>query len=207
MKKNDQIRNLARISIILLVAVGFVAWLDQIRNKIDIGFPLNKIAIELGSWKGTNMSASKKEAGWIEQGDLIVRNYHNGENIVYMVAIQERGDRHKVHSPADCYSGSGWVVLKKDSVRLNDSKVKIVRRMHVIKDNVPRIVYYWFSNGSEQCASFKGHLALFLKDVLLKGSMKSWVCFQISADIKNSTEETEKLLKTFISNFGSEISR
>ena len=70
--------------------------------------------------------------------------------------------------------------------------------MYVKKDNLPRIVYYWFTNGGDQCAGFKTHLALFLRDVLFKGSVKSWVCFQISADVKTSVEETEDTLKKFI---------
>lgn len=198
MSKNNQLKNLNKIFIILLLAIVFVIWLDHKRKKINVGFPLDKIALKINEWEGTNMPVSETEKGWVEQGDLIIRNYKKRDDIVYMVAIQERGDRHRVHSPADCYSGSGWAVLKKDSVRLGGDKGKLVRRMFVNKDEVPRIVYYWFTNGRDQCASFKGHLVLFLKDVLLKGSIKSWVCFQISADIKTSKEDTETMLKEFI---------
>ena len=198
MKENKQFRKLIIIIVILLIAVVFVKWFDQQRKGIEVGFPLTKLALKIDKWEGTNMGVSEKEKGWIEQGDLIVRQYKHNEDIVYMVAIQERGDRHRVHSPVDCYSGSGWVVLKKDIVKLN-SKGRPVKRIHVKKSDADRIVYYWFTNGTSQCAGFKMHLIMFLRDVLVKGDIKSWVCFQISADIKNSPEETEHNLKEFIS--------
>lgn len=199
MKKNNQLRNLKLIFIILFLAIVFISWFDHRRNKIDVGYPLDKIGLKINKWEGENLPVTEIQRGWVEKGDMIMRNYSNGKDVVYLVAIQERGDRHRVHSPADCYSGSGWVVLKKDSVRLSEDKGERVRRMHVVKEEAPRMVYYWFTNGMEQSSSFKGHLVLFLKDMIFKGSVKSWVCFQISADIKTNERETEDMIRAFIS--------
>ncbi len=199
MEKNNRLRNLKIIFIILLAAIVLVLWFDNRRKNTVVGYPLDRIGMDINGWHGTNMPVSRTEQEWVDQGDMIMRSYKKGEDVVYLVAIQERGDRHRVHSPADCYTGLGWVVLKKDIVESVNNSGKKVKRMHVIKNNQPRILYYWFTNGRERCAGFKMHLLLFLRDVIFKGAIKSWVCFQISTDVKNSIEETEYILKDLLS--------
>jgi hypothetical protein len=39
---------------------------------------------------------------------------------------------------------------------------------------------------------------MFLKDILIKGVFKSWVCFQISAEIKTDVDTTSELIESFI---------
>ena len=200
MAADNQTKKLKIIFLVFLAIIIFLYWFDQKQKNIEIGYSLDKITINVDGWKGTNLGPSEKEKNWVEQGDLIIRSYQNDVNTVYLVAIQEKGDRHKVHSPQDCYSGSGWVILRKDSISIGDTHngYKKVRRMHVVKDNKPRLVYYWLTNGEEISTSFKKHLLIFLKDILLKGSFKSWVCFQVSTDIKSSIDEADILLKDFI---------
>ena len=83
MKENKQFRKLIIIIVILLIAVVFVKWFDQQRKGIEVGFPLTKLALKIDKWEGTNMGVSEKEKGWIEQGDLIVRQYKHNEDIVF----------------------------------------------------------------------------------------------------------------------------
>ena len=198
----EKIKNIKKIFILFLIVIAAVYFLDRIRNNIPAGMKLDKIKMNVGEWKGFNESVSAKSSQWIDKGDLIIRTYFNNKDSIYLVAFQEREDRHKVHSPVDCYTGSGWAILEKGNITIGDKNkdnFKTIRRMQVEKNNNTRIVYYWFSNGVESCASFRGHLLLFLRDVLLKGSIKSWVCFQISTDVRTNYEETEKILKNFIS--------
>lgn len=200
MAVDKQVKKLKIIFLILLVVIIFLYWFDQKQKNIEIGYSLDNITMNIDGWKGGNISPSEKEKTWVEQGDLVIRGYQKDNNTVYLVAIQEKGDRHKVHSPQDCYSGSGWVILKKDSISIGDanSKIKIVRRMHVVKDSNSRLVYYWLTNGEDRTESFKRHLVLFLRDILVKGNFKSWLCFQISAEIKTDVEATSELIESFI---------
>lgn len=199
MNKDKQLRNLKIIFLILLLVIGLVSLFEYKKNTIVARFELNKIGMTIGKWEGADTHSGTRNTRWVEQGDLIMRTYHQEEDLLYLVAIQERGDRHRVHSPADCYTGAGWVVLGKESVRIGEDKKRPVRRMRVVKDDTSRLVYYWFTNGVDRCASFRNHLLLFLRDVLLKGSIRSWVCFQVSADTYGSIEETDAMVSTFIS--------
>jgi hypothetical protein len=135
MSVDSQTPKLKRIFLILLAVIIFLYWFDHKKKDIEIGYSLDNITMNIDGWKGSNLSPSEKEKTWVEQGDLIIRNYEKDNNTVYLVAIQEKGDRHKVHSPQDCYSGSGWVILRKDSISIGDAndKYKTVRRMHVVK--------------------------------------------------------------------------
>jgi EpsI family protein len=200
MTSDNQVKKLKIIFLILLLVIIIVYWFDRKQKKIEIGYSLDKISMNIDGWKGENLTPNEVEEKWVEQGDLIIRDYIKDDNSVYLVAIQEKGDRHKVHSPQDCYSGSGWIILRKDSISIVDAdgKYKIVRRMHVTKDNNQRLVYYWFTNGYERSTSFKEHLVLFMRDIFLKGSIRSWMCIQISADIKTDVDRTSELLESFI---------
>jgi EpsI family protein len=200
MGTDNQAKKLKIIFLILLVVILFLYWFDNKHKNVEIGYSLDNISMNINDWKGTDISPGEKEKNWVEQGDLIIRSYQRDNNTVYLVAIQEKGDRHKVHSPQDCYSGSGWVILRKDSISIGEDSVKnkIVRRMHVVKDNNSRLVYYWLTNGEDRTESFKRHLVMFLKDILIKGVFKSWVCFQISAEIKTDVDTTSELIESFI---------
>ncbi len=203
MNSRKPVRKFVYIFIILLAVVIFVSWFDQKKKNINIDFPLDKITMEINGWNGENLPTSAQEKKWFEDGDLITRQYIKGDDKLYLVAIQERGDRHRVHSPVDCYSGSGWMIKEKETLRIGSkSNSKTVRRMYVVKNGVPRFVYYWFSNGDDQCASFKGHLLVFLRDIIFTGSVKSWVCFQVSADIGKNPEVTGRRLEKFIYKLG-----
>ncbi|MBN1907876.1 MAG: EpsI family protein [Deltaproteobacteria bacterium] len=201
MSADSQAKKLKIIFLILLFVILFLYWFNKKQKNIEIGSSLDNITMDIDGWKGTNLTPSEKEKNWVDKGDLIIRSYQKDNNSVYLVAIQEKGDRHKVHSPQDCYSGSGWVILRKDNISIGDenNKDKIVRRMHVAKDNKSRLVYYWFTNGYERSTSFKGHLILFLRDILLKGSIRSWMCIQVSADIKTDADRTSEIMESFIS--------
>jgi EpsI family protein len=200
MGTDNQAKKLKIIFLILLVVILFLYWFDNKHKNVEIGYSLDNISMNINDWKGTDISPGENEKNWVEQGDLIIRSYQRDNNTVYLVAIQEKGDRHKVHSPQDCYSGSGWVILRKDSISIGEDSVKnkIVRRMHVVKDNNSRLVYYWLTNGEDRTESFKRHLVMFLKDILIKGVFKSWVCFQISAEIKTDVDTTSELIESFI---------
>lgn len=200
MASDNQAKKLRIIFLILLVVIIFIYWFDKRQKNIEIGYSLDNLTMNIDGWNGANLPPSEREKNWIEQGDLIIRSYQKDNNTVYLVAIQEKGDRHKVHSPQDCYSGSGWVILRKDSISIGDDndEYKIVRRMHVVKDNNSRLVYYWLTNGEDRTESFKRHLVLFLRDILVKGAFKSWVCFQVSAEIKTDVDSTSELIESFI---------
>lgn len=198
MQDDPKLKSLKIVFILLLLAIGLVSWFDYKQSHTVSTVALHQIGLKIGKWEGTDTLRSDKERQQAAQGDLIVRDYRKGDNFLYLVAIQERRDRHRVHSPVDCYTGSGWTVLKKENIRLGGDEERTVRRIQVVKGPTSRLAYYWFSNGKERSASFRGHLLLYLRDILLSRTANSWVYFKVSGNIVDSPGATDDIIREFI---------
>jgi hypothetical protein len=68
----------------------------------------------------------------------------------------------------------------------------------VKNENAHRLVYYWFTNGSDYTTGFLKHLFLYLKDTVVGQNDTAWMYFDVSADITESIEKTEALMSNFI---------
>jgi EpsI family protein len=124
------------------------------------------------------------------------RKYTAGEDYIYLVAIQERGDCHRAHSPLNCYTGSGWNLLEKREVEIRCGV--LVRRLLIQKADAYRLVYYWFTDGTTHSTGFLEHLMLYGKSMLMGQNDTAWVYFDVSADITESIEKTEALMADFV---------
>ena len=196
MDRQRQLKNLQIIFIILLAAMSLGMWLDYRQKQAVPGINLNGIASTIGTWEGEDLPKSSEDRKRAAQGDLVIREYDSKEDALFFIAIQERGDRHRVHSPLNCYTGSGWTVLEKKTVVLEGHKE--VRRLLVNRKEAYRLVYYWFTNGNVRSTGFLEHLFLYACDTLMGKNSAAWVYFDVSADITESIEKTEDQMKDFI---------
>ena len=163
-----------------------------------MGIDFARIPHQIGNWKAIDVPVTEKEKQQVGQNEQIVRIYTKGEKEVHLVAIQEGNNRHRIHSPVDCYTAGGWTIVNKTNLDLGKDPDKTVRRMRADKGSTSRIVYYWFTNVDERTASFEVHLLLYLKNVLIHPNANSWTYFQVSADIKEDGNATDEILEGFI---------
>lgn len=192
-----RLKHLKIIFILLLAAVLLVLWADYNQNRTIPGIDLARIPITVDGWKAEEMPKSEDDRKRADAGDLVIRRYAIQENHIYLVVIQERGDRHRVHSPLNCYTGSGWNLLEKSEV--HHSRGFRVRRLLVNKGDAYRLVYYWFTNGKTHSTGFLKHLLLYARDMISGRSDAAWVYFDVSSDIHESVENTEALMSAFVS--------
>jgi EpsI family protein len=191
-----QLKHLRMVFIILLIAILLVLWMDYNQNKTTSGIDLSRIPNTIDGWESIEMPKNGDDQKRADAGDLVIRKYSIKENNIYLVAIQERGDRHRVHSPLNCYTGSGWNLLEKSEIL--HSHGFHVRRLLVNKGDTYRLVYYWFTNGKNHSTGFLEHLLLYAKDTILGRGDSPWVYFDISSDIDESIEKTEALMSVFV---------
>lgn len=196
MEAGQRLKHLQIIFLVLLVAVFLVFWIDYNQSREISGINLSQIPDTIGQWEGTELSKGEEDQKRADAGDLILRKYTFTENYLYLVAIQERGDRHRVHSPLNCYTGSGWNLLEKREMTLTSGER--VRRLLVNKEGTYRLVYYWFTNGSTHSTGFLEHLLLYAKDMMIGQNDSAWVYFDVSADVLESIEETEAKMASFV---------
>ncbi len=198
MNQHNRLKNLQIVFLVLLVAVAVEYWLDVVPHYSISSIDLGKISMAMGRWSGTDYAVGPGDQQRVENGDMMVRKYEHGAHHLYLVAIQERGDRHRVHSPVNCYTGSGWAVEQRGTAALNGQGVKTVRRLLVSRDGRHRLVYYWFTNGKQSCATFTGHLFYYLKGLFFQRISHSWAYFDVSADVVHTVAETEAALQDFV---------
>ena len=144
MPDNKQLRSLKIVFIVLLLAIGLVSWFDYKRSHTVVGVTFDQIGMKIGKWEGTDMLQSNEDRKRSAQGDLVVRTYREKENSLHLVAIQERGDRHRVHSPVDCYTGLGWTVLKKENIVIESPTQKQITSFYldareIYKKSIPQL--------------------------------------------------------------------
>jgi EpsI family protein len=196
MVRDRRIKSLQIIFLMLLAAIILVVWLDQSQKREITGINLSLISNTIGVWGGADVPKTDDDQKRADIGDLVIREYSSNKNSLYLVAIQERGDRHRVHSPINCYTGAGWTLLEKREIVLAGGKT--VRRLFMNKDNSFRLVYYWFTNGKDHTTGFLGHLAYYAKDILIAERDAAWVYLDVSADITESIEKTEAMMLDFV---------
>lgn len=191
-----QFKHLKIIFIVLLITALLVIWADYNQKRIIPGIDLSGIPSAIGGWTVEEMPKNDDDQKRADAGDLVLRRYSLKENSLFLVAIQERGDRHRVHSPLNCYTGSGWNLLEKNEIL--HSRGFHLRRLLVNKGDDYRLVYYWFTNGITHSTGFLEHLLLYAKDMIIGKSEAAWVYFDVSSDIVESIEKTEALMSAFI---------
>jgi EpsI family protein len=196
MEAERRLKHFQIIFLVLLVAVVLVLWLDINQGKSVAGIDLSLIPEKIGAWEGGELPKSDEDQKRAEGGDFVLRKYTFDEEFIYLVAIQERGDRHRVHSPLNCYTGSGWNLLEKKEVKLRSGV--LVRRLLVQKADAYRLVYYWFTDGATHSTGFLEHLLLYAKSMVLGRNDTAWVYFDVSADVTESIKKTEALMTDFV---------
>ena len=191
-----QLKHLVIILVLLLAAVLLVLWTDYNQKRTVSGVDLTRIPNIIDGWEAEETPKTLDDQKRADAGDLVIRRYTSKDYHLYLVAIQERGDRHRVHSPLNCYTGSGWHLLEKSEILL--SRGFRVRRLLVNKGDDYRLVYYWFTNGTTHSTGFLEHLLLYAKDMMFGQSDTAWVYFDVSSDIHDSVEITEALMSAFV---------
>ncbi len=197
-----QLKHLKIIFMVLLAAVLLVLWMDYNQAQTVSGIDLSQIPYDIDGWRGEEMPKSDDDQKRADAGDLVIRKYSLKENNIYLVVIQERGDRHRVHSPLNCYTGSGWNLMEKDEIL--HSRGFHVRKLLVNKKDAYRMAYYWFTNGKTHSTGFLEHLLLYAKDMILGQSDTPWVYFDVSSDIHGNVENTEAVMSAFVSELNHE---
>ena len=78
-----------------------------------------------------------------------------------------------MHSPLNCYPGTGWEIVGKDTVRLHrpggDDNGLEVRKLTLRKGLARRLLYYWYYAGGKTASDQYANKALTLYGALVNG--------------------------------------
>jgi len=80
----------------------------------------------------------------------VKRFYQFGNQRFIMVVLDGTLNRHAVHDPIYCLSGSGWQVLDRKGIDIEGGRADLIR---LSKNSQEREALFWFSDGSSRHAS------------------------------------------------------
>ncbi len=164
------------ITIILLGLALFARnWIES-RQKSAPKMKLIPFEQNLGQWKGTDLKLDADVVEMLNPDQILFRRYQNpsGSSVdLYGVFYGSQGAGRTMHSPLNCYSGSGWEIIGKSKVRLHgpgyDKKGFEVRKLILRKGLARRLLYYWYYASGKTASNQYMNKALTLYGALMRG--------------------------------------
>ncbi|MFH1678450.1 MAG: exosortase C-terminal domain/associated protein EpsI [Candidatus Omnitrophota bacterium] len=166
-------RNYLTVIILLSVTLLCIGYIHLGRRSVslDSASDLSNIPLEIGEWKGKDLSLSERTYEILGTRDVLTREYTNprGESVGLSI-VRSGSDRSAFHPPEICYLGGGLELLGKtvEAINVNGS-LSIKANKLVMKDKTGvDTAWYWFRAGNEFTHNFYLQQSLFILNELLR---------------------------------------
>lgn len=131
---------------------------------------------EMGGWKGTDLRMDAAVAEMLNADQIVFERYEHpsGRSVdLYGAFYGSQGANRTMHSPLNCYPGSGWEVVANENVRLKglqgDDRDFKVRKLILRKGLARRLLYYWYYAGGKTASNQYMNKLLTLYGALFHG--------------------------------------
>ena len=164
------------ITIILLGLTLFSReWIES-RQKSAPKMKIIPFEQSLGDWKGADLKLDADVVEMLNPDQIVFRRYQNssGKSVdLYGVFYGSQGADRTMHSPLNCYPGSGWEIVGKGKVRLRgpgggDDGFEVMK-LTLRKGLARRLLYYWYYAGGNTASNQYINKALTLYGALVNG--------------------------------------
>jgi EpsI family protein len=192
------------ITIILLCLALFAReWLEN-RQKSALKMELIPFEQNLGDWKGTDLKLDADVVEMLNPDQIVFRRYQNpsGRSVdLYGAFYGAQGAGRTMHSPLNCYPGTGWEIVGKSKVRLqvqgDDKNGLEVRKLILRKGLAKRLLCYWYYAGGKTASNQYMNKALTLYGALMNGRTDGGLV-TVSTIMDNAGLNQEYLEKDFV---------
>lgn len=135
------------IFLAIVITLG-VVWqtypLPDAKKRMD-ALPLNG-----PGFRGEEIAATPFEVDFFKGVNMIKRMYKVDDRSFFVTVLDGTHNRHVVHDPYYCITGSGWQINHKESLTIPGGEASLVS---MNKDGYERQALFWFSNGTTRFAS------------------------------------------------------
>ena len=199
---------------LLLVLTPYV-WL--LRSKtVAVGRPpvFANIPLVVNGYTGSDAYIDPEEVRVLGSDETLFRLYQGGELgkvwvfLGYFGSAQEKS---QIHSPKNCYPGSGWNIYKESAARLRiAARPIVVKKLFITDGDMRQIVFYWFATPSGTITNEFSLKWDQMKNALMRRSL-STVFIRFSAEIEQGQTELEaennlkKFIETILPHLGKEL--
>jgi EpsI family protein len=135
--------------VILLVAVGALAWSLQLRPDLRVeASQLSTLPERLDGWQGSSIPLDETVESILRADANLQRIYRHaltGEIIWLYVGYYgtTRGGRPE-HTPRGCYTGAGWAIVASRTLYMAQTDALRVSEYRVEREGEERLVHFWY---------------------------------------------------------------
>lgn len=179
--------------------------------------PLRTLPTTMGPWQGVTGSLPPEILSALRPDDYLVRWYRaigpDARNVavgVYVAQWLHPALNERIHSPAACLPGGGWLPLETGQERIavpgTPSDGLGVNRYLIQQGPQRQLVLYWFQGRGRTVAN-EGQATLLLAYDTLRGRGSDETLVRISAPVIGPVQATEAAEVRFIQRFYPELLR
>jgi EpsI family protein len=165
---------------------------------------LREFPMQIESWQGEEVDLSLAMARQLGVSDYTMRIYRNGTGPpvgLYIGYYQSQRQGKTIHSPKNCYPGSGWQSLDAEVVTIDGLMPKAgpvrVNRYLIAKGLEKSLVFYWYHERGRVIASEYWAKFYLMLDAMARHRTDG-ALVRISSAVSESVPATEKHLLAFM---------
>ena len=192
------------VALLLVLTIAVREWIDGRWADGHSSGPV-PVNFSLREWRGEDLALDNEVLEMLKPDQLIFRRYRHPEGqtaLVYGIFYLSQGTGRTMHSPMNCYPGSGWEIVDKEEVTLHgltkpDIRIKAQKAI-IRKGMEKRVLYFWYYAGGKVAANQYLNKVLTLYGAVVNGRTDGGL-ITISTDFGKPSENQEDFEKNFIS--------
>jgi len=144
---NPTVQKILWIGLILAIALGLL-W--QFYPLQDAKQTLDRVPLAGPGFVGKDVPLSIFEEQFFKGVNVVKRVYRVDNANYFFTMLDGTHNRHIVHDPYYCFTGSGWDILSAKDIPIEGGTAK---ELVISKGAHRKSALFWFSNGEESYAS------------------------------------------------------
>lgn len=157
-----------------------------------------------GAWTGVDLHLDDRVLAMLNPDQLVYRNYLNASGVeveLYGLFYSSQGRNRTMHSPMNCYPGSGWEIIDTRKAAFKglahpEQEIR-AQRLVIRKGLAQRVLYYWYYAGERTASDQLTNKLLTLFNAVVSGRIDGGLVI-VSTPTPDTHDEPKSLAEDFI---------
>lgn len=110
----------------------------------DAKIRMDSLPLSGKGYVGMDVPLTEFEEQFFKNVGILKRIYRVGYENYFVTVLDGTRNRHVVHDPYYCFTGSGWVILKNHEIPLKNG---VGEELIISKNNREKAAIFWFTDG------------------------------------------------------------
>lgn len=135
------------VGLLVAVILGLI-W--QFYPLTDAQQRLEKVPLAGPGFVGKDVPLTPFEEDFFKKINVLKRVYRVENHFYFVTALDGTHNRHLVHDPYYCFTGSGWSISSSKEISIPQGAAQ---ELEIAKSGQKKTALFWFTNGSESYTS------------------------------------------------------